>query len=128
MGSWLRGLKMKSGLVALTAILIVTVCGGTLCGEPASAAAPHKKPYTVTDRQNELRKKVAVAAKQNELTQKEASKLNQMLDDVDADIQKMKSKNAGKLSYKDEGKVEKRLNKVSLDLQKYQLAKRVTAH
>jgi hypothetical protein len=128
MGSWLRGLKMKSGLVALTAILIVTVCGGTLCGEPASAEAPHKKPYTVTDRQNELRKKVAVAAKQNELTQKEASKLNQMLDDVDADIQKMKSKNAGKLSYKDEGKVEKRLNKVSLDLQKYQLAKRVTAH
>ena len=38
----------------------------------------------------------------------------------------MKSKNAGKLSYIDEGKLEKDLNKVTLKIEKLSLAKRTT--
>lgn len=117
---------MKRKLMAL--LLLATVYGGIAAVQPACAKAPTKRAYTVTERQVELRSKVASAAKANELTQKEASKLTDMLNGIEADIKEMKEKNAGKLSYKDEGKIEKRLNKVSLGLQKYQLAKRVTAH
>lgn len=117
---------MKRQLLSL--LLLVTVCGGAASVQPACAKGPSKKVYTVTDRQVELRNKVAAAAKANELTAKEAEKLNSTLTDIDEDIVRMKAKNGGKLSYKDEGKVEKRLNTVSIDLQKYQLKKRVTAH
>lgn len=97
------------------------------------AAAKHaipaaKKPYTITDRVTELRTKVEAGQKENELTAKEATKLTCDLDNISNDIEKMKVKNAGKLSYSDEGKIEKRLNKVSLALTKCQLEKRVTPH
>ena len=115
---------MKTKLLAL--VLLATVCGAQSISLPQMAEA--KKPYTITDRQVELRKKVQVAFKKNELTAKEQTKLNDQLDDIDADIAKAKDKNGGKLSYKDEGKMEKRLNKVSVDLQKWQLEKRVVVH
>jgi hypothetical protein len=49
------------------------------------------------------------------------------LQDVSDKIAKMKDKNGGKLSYKDEGKIEKTLNDISLNIKKLELQKRVTA-
>lgn len=123
-----RQLPMKAKLIAI--LIAATVCGAGLSQEALSAnqKKPTKKVYTVTDRQVELRKKVDVAFKANELTEKEAAKLTDELTDIAEAIEKAKAKNAGKLSYKDEGKAEKRLNKVSLSITKYQLNKRVTAH
>jgi hypothetical protein len=113
---------------ALIATLIAATIFGGMVESTAEAAPAKKKVYTVTDRQVELRAKVDAAFKHNELTEKQATGLAGDLDNINADIEKMKSKNGGKLSYKDEGKVEKRLNKVSLTLTKFELAKRVTAH
>lgn len=115
---------MKTKLLSL--LLAVMFIGG-ICID-AAFSAPKKKPYTVTDRQVELRKKVEAGVKSNELTAKEADKLISDLESIASAIEKSKSKNGGKLSYKDEGKAEKRLNKVSLTLTKYNLSKRVTAH
>lgn len=111
--------------IKLLAVLVaVTIYGGVTM----DAAYAKKKVYTITDRQVELRNKVEASFKANELTQKEQTKLIGDLDSVDASIVKMKEKNGGKLSYKDEGKLEKSLNRVSLTLSKYGLKKRVTAH
>lgn len=107
-----------SALVALSILLT--------CAYQVDAKAAPK--YTITDRQTALRQKVAGGIKKNELTAKEADNLNGRLNDLDVAIAKMKTKNNGQLSYKDQGKVEKKLNGISLDLQKYQLAKRVVAH
>jgi hypothetical protein len=119
---------MTAKLLAL--FVAATIFGGVIADNAFAAPAkkPTKKAYTVTDRQVELRRKIEVAFKQNELTQKESNKLLGELVDIADDIEKAKAKNAGKLSYKDEGKMEKRLNKVSLSLTKYQLNKRVTVH
>lgn len=115
--------------VLLSALLVLGfVCLPGTISAPSAVAKTTKRPLTITDRQVVLRKKVAAGQKANELTAKEATKLNDGLDEVSADIEKMKTKNAGKLSYKDEGKIEKRLNGISLKLDKLQLQKRVTAH
>jgi hypothetical protein len=120
----MRGI-MKSKLFSI--LLAATIFGG-IAAPTAVTAAPKKKVYTITDRQVELRSKVDAAFKHNELTLKQADGLRGDLDDINGDIEKMKSKNGGKLSYKDEGKVEKRLNKVSLSLTKWELQKRATPH
>lgn len=99
-----------------------------LCCNASSAATKHApKKWTITDRQVELRKRVENGLRANELNNKEAKQINGRLDQLDKDIEKMKSKNGGKLSYKDEGKVEKRLNSISLEMEGKELAKRVTA-
>ena len=113
---------MKEKIIVL--LMLVTMFSG-VCATEVFAA---KKKYSVTDRQVELRKKVEVGQQKNELTAKEATGLNGDLDDITASIEKMKSNNAGKLSYKDEGKIEKRLNKISVTLTKKELTKRVTPH
>ncbi len=113
---------MKQKIIVL--LMLVTMFSGVCATEVCAA----KKKYSVYDRQVELRKKVEAGQKKNELTAKEANGLNGDLDDITSSIEKMKSKNAGKLSYKDEGKIEKRLNKISLTLSKKELAKRVIAH
>lgn len=117
---------MKTTSFVCILAIVAIACGTS--NIPSADAAPKKKVYTIYDRQVELRKKVEKAFKANELTEKEMGKLNGQLDDINADVDKMKAKNGGKLSYADEGKLEKRLNKVSLSLQKYELTKRVTAH
>jgi hypothetical protein len=114
--------------VQIIAIMIAATVLGGIGTTPVTAAPKAKKVYTVTDRQVELRKKADAAFKHNELTEKQVTSINGDLDDINGDIEKMKSKNGGKLSYKDEGKIEKRLNKISLTLTKWELAKRVTAH
>ena len=47
------------------------------------------------------------------------------MNDIASKITKMKSKNGSKLSYADEGKIEKDLNDVSLKIKKLELKKRV---
>ena len=86
------------------------------------------KQWTVTQRQEALLAKVNKGEKSNELTKKEADKLRQRLSDLSEKIEKEKSKNGGKLSYKDEGKAEKALNSISLELDKLELNKRVVVH
>jgi competence protein ComGC len=112
-------------LLPMMACLVV-ISQGLILPIPvfAKSAAP-KKQWTVTDRQDELKKRVDKDEKSYELTQKEAGKLRSRLQDITDREQKAKDKNGGKLSYKDEGKAEKNLNSVSLDIDKHQLAKRV---
>jgi hypothetical protein len=116
---------MKRTLLAIAGLACL-LNGIAIFAPEAAMAKP--KVWTIYDRQVDLRKRVEKGAKDNELTFKEAKKLNSRLDEVAADVDKMKSKNDGKLSYKDEGKLEKRLNGISLDMDKCQLAKRVVAH
>lgn len=112
-------MKDKAVLVVLTAAL---VGGSTLI-----QASPAFARYTITQRQVALTREITAGLKSNELTEKEAEKLRGRMADVSADITKMKAKNAGKLSYKDQGKIEKSLNSISVDMQKEKLQKRVTA-
>jgi septal ring factor EnvC (AmiA/AmiB activator) len=90
-----------------------------------SVGAQAKRPFTITERQTRLESDIAKDEKTNELTKKEADGLRSDLQDIATHITKMKDKNGGKLSYKDEGKIEKDLNSVSLKLKKYELNKRV---
>ena len=116
---------MRKTMLVIMAIGCIATVGSGGTTQYAMAAKP--KVWTVTDRQVELRKRVDKGLKDNELTAKEAKKFAEQLDNLEDSINKMKTKNDGKLSYKDEGKVEKRLNEISLDIEKKQLAKRVTA-
>ncbi|HEY9682637.1 MAG TPA: hypothetical protein V6C86_13745 [Oculatellaceae cyanobacterium] len=108
--------------VALTITALGLSAMNTLV-QPTEAEA--RKHYTVTQRQDQLKKEVDAGQKANELTLKEANALRDRLSSVAEDETKMKSKNGGKLSYKDEGKIEKKLNGISVDMQKQKLAKRV---
>jgi len=114
---------MKRAVVLSWVALGTIVFSSSLAVEPASAA----KKYTLSERQVALRKEVDAGQKANELTLKEAQGLRDRLDSIKNDETKMEGKNAGQLSYKDQGKLEKRLNSISVDMQKEKLAKRVTA-
>ncbi len=59
------------------------------------------------------------------MTQKEAEKLKGEASGISEFIEKAKSKNAGKISIPDQNKIEEKLNKLSLNIQKKKLAKRV---
>ena len=83
------------------------------------------KKYSITDRQVSLEKKIDKAYKDNQLTLKEADGLKEKIQEVRDDEQKMKDKNGGKLSYKNQTSLEKDLNSVSEKLQKKMLEKRV---
>ena len=83
------------------------------------------KKLTVYDRQVALKKEVDRAQSGKELTLKEADGFREKLDKVNEKKEKMIEKNGGKLSYKDEQKVEKWLNGISVDIQKKRLAKRI---
>ncbi|HEY9715221.1 MAG TPA: hypothetical protein V6C72_17250, partial [Chroococcales cyanobacterium] len=88
-----------------------TLLAGALAG-----AAVAKRAYTITERQEKLQREITKDERSKELTKKEADGLRQDLQDITNRIAKMKEKNGGKLSYKDEGKIEKSLNGVSLKL------------
>jgi hypothetical protein len=109
-------------LVALT-ITALSLSVMTTLVQPTVAQA--KVHYTITQRQEMLRKEVNAGQKANELTLKEADSLRDRLTSITEDESKMKAKNGGKLSYKDEGKIEKKLNSISVDMTKQKLAKRV---
>lgn len=84
--------------------------------------------YTITQRQEALQWEIKKGQKSGELTKKEADGLRAKLDGVRERIAKMKEKNGGKLSYKDEGKIEGELNGISTKIHKLELAKRVQPH
>ncbi|HEY9731249.1 MAG TPA: hypothetical protein V6C89_05020 [Drouetiella sp.] len=86
---------------------------------------PAQAGWTIYERQVRLKKEVAQGMKANELTKKECDGLYDSLNGINERIQKMKSKNNGKLSIKDQGKIERSLNDVSVRIQKYRLEKRV---
>ena len=91
--------------------------------QPAATSAKAKH-WTITDRQQALSVKVTAGEKSNNLTKKEADKLRKRLQAVNEHISNAKTKNGGQLSYKDQGKIEKELNGISVDLDKKELEKR----
>lgn len=88
--------------------------------QPADA-----KKWTVYDRQITLGARIERAEQAKELTFKEASDLREDLSDIQRDKGKMMLKNNGRLSYEDEHKLEERLNKVSTEIHRKKLEKRV---
>lgn len=99
---------------AVTAAIGLGVIAISMSAVPATA----KKPMTITQRMEALGADINRDQKSGDLTKKEADNLRDELTKVREKIAKMKGKNGGKLSYKDEGKIEKNLNDVSLDMKK----------
>jgi hypothetical protein len=116
-----RRIKLMRYLKPLAAAVGLSLISISILTSPATA----KRPYTITERIETFQKDIARDQKTGDLTKKEADDLRDSLSKVNEKITKMKSKNGGKLSYKDEGKIEKELNDVSLDLKKRELNKRV---
>mgnify|MGYP000113432034 CR=1 FL=1 len=86
--------------------------------------ASAKPKVTITMRIERLSAKISKGQKSKELTLKEADHLREDISDINARIEKAKEKNGGKLSYADQNKIEKDLNKVSLKITKNSLNKR----
>jgi hypothetical protein len=105
-------------VVALASALVVAGYIGLM---PQNAQA---KSWTITQRQEKLSREITQGRKSGELTLKEADSLQNGLDDLISKEGKMKDSNAGKLSYKDQEKLEKELNKISVQMFKLKLAKR----
>ena len=105
-------------------IVLIAILGlaALACSDPSFAKSKH---WTIFERQQALSQKVERGQKSMELTLKESNGFRDRLKSVNERIAKMKSKNAGKLSYSDEGKVEKTLNHISIDIDKTELNKRV---
>lgn len=103
---------------------IIAAALGLLLGVSA-LQQPVQAGWTIYERQVRLKKEVAQGMKANELTKKEYEGLMDSLTHINERITKMKAKNFGKLSIKDQGKIEKSLNDVSVRIQKYRLEKRV---
>lgn len=81
--------------------------------------------FTIYQRQVRLQSEVKQGMRANELTKREYDSLRSDLADISDRIARMKEKNFGKLSIKDQGKIERALNDVSVKLTKYRLNKRV---
>jgi len=110
-------LKALSILGGAAAIYLGTA---TLIGCPALA-----KTWTVDDRQVQLMKDINAGQKAGELTLKEAEKLRSDLADVSRKKAKMKAKANGKLTADDKLKLESDINKISTDIRKLKLEKRL---
>ncbi|HEY9775398.1 MAG TPA: hypothetical protein V6C81_16650 [Planktothrix sp.] len=82
---------------------------------------------TISQRINVENGRIRKFEKSGELTKKEADGLRDDMADIDSKIAKSKAKNGGKLSYKDQGKIDESLNKVTLKITKLQLAKQTTS-
>jgi hypothetical protein len=90
-----------------------------------TAQAAYAKKWTIYQRQVRLAKEITKGQRSGELTLKEANDLREQYDHVGEKISKMKAKNGGKLSYADQNELEKKLNELSVRIQKKMLAKRV---
>jgi len=84
------------------------------------------KVWTIDDRQQKLMQEINAGQKSGELTLKEAHILRKQEAHIARKKAKMKAKNLGRLSSDDITDLEKELNKVSIDLNKYRLEKRVS--
>ncbi len=120
----LSGASKPASLLSFLLASSLCVGGATIAAVSFCPPAQAKK-MTVYDRQVALKKEIDAGEKCKELTLKEACKLREKLDSINEKKEKMLAKNGGKLSYKDEEKMEKWLNGVSIDIQKKRLAKRV---
>ena len=116
---------MKKKIIFASALLLGTI----LITAPMEAKRKHpnpsNEPYTVTDREVSLDKKINDAYDANQLTLQEADDLRGKMKKIKDKEQKMKDKNGGKLSYGDNNSLEKSLNDVSTKLHKKMLEKRV---
>jgi len=110
------GKEMKRALIVLAAASL-------LIGLASSSQA---RKWTIYERQVAEQKRINGGEHSGELTKKEADGLRDDMSDIANRISKMKDKNGGKISYSDEGKLEKNLNKVTLKIEKLRLEKRVT--
>jgi hypothetical protein len=106
-------------------LVAISLVSFSIFGQPETAEA--RRHYTITQRQVALRAEVNSGQKSNDLTLKEADALRDRLTGITEEETKMKAKNGGKLSYKDEGKLEKKLNSISVDMTKEKLAKRTVS-
>jgi len=111
-------------VATLTLSLLIALSGGIFVSALEASAKPK---VTITMRIERLSKKIDKGQKSNELTLKEAEKLRGEIADINAKIEKAKEKNGGKLSYEDETKMEKELNKVSVGITKKSLNKRTSS-
>ncbi|MBS1992394.1 MAG: hypothetical protein JSS86_16565 [Cyanobacteria bacterium SZAS LIN-2] len=117
-------LKHLSLALVLSSTFAATVVVAGAPQADARGGKVTKKPMTITDRIEELSKKIDAGQKANELTLDEADDLRKKITKLNEKIDKWKAKNGGKLSYKDQNAAEKDLNKVSVKLLEKQLAKR----
>ncbi len=111
---------MKKQFIMLSALSLALFASSMV--EPAFAKSKH---WTIAQRQVALQSRVGKGERSFELTKAEADKFRDRLADASSRIEKMKSKNGGKLSYKDQGKIENELNAISIDIEKKELKKRV---
>src|SRR5271156_1038069 len=100
--------------------LAVALCCIGLLSLPADA-----KKWTIYERQVKLSGEIDAGQKSGDLTAKECESLKKEASKITEDIAVRKAKNAGKLSVDDENDIEKKLNKLSLKIQKEKLEKRV---
>jgi len=100
-------------------LAVATACSGLIF-----SGAEARQKYTITKRINALSWKINAGQRSGELTLKEANSLRDDVSDINSRISRFKSHNGGKLSYTDENKIEKDLNRLSLRVQKKELSKR----
>ena len=106
--------------------LLSTVCAIALgLGSVFSVCAVEAKEWTVDQRQQSLMMQINEGQKANELTVKEAKSLRKSLADLAKKKAKMKNKNGKSLSKDNELALEGDLNKISVEMQKLKLEKRV---
>jgi len=104
-------------LSALVVLAVVQVA-------PQASEAKARR-YTITERHQILAAKINRMEKAGELTMREARSLRNDNQDLWKKVARMKSKNGGKLSYKNIAECEKDLNRISTKIHSKALAKRV---
>lgn len=103
----------------------IAVLASLLVCFSVSALDAQAKKWTIYERQVQLNKEIDQGIKSGDLTSKEGEKLKNEAADISERIAKAKNKNDGKISVPDQSKIEKDLNKLSLNIQKKKLQKRV---
>lgn len=107
-------------------ILVAATIGGAM-SNPQFVSAKGKT-WTVEMRQDKLMQDINIAQQHKELTDKEAKKLRSRLSDVARKKKKFRTENKStgeKLTAENNKELEEDLNKISSDIKKYQLEKRV---
>jgi len=108
----------------LSLLLAATMMLQLALALPESAQA-RGRHYTITQRHTALLAKINRFEKSGELTLKEANSMRDENSHIAAREEKLKSKNGGKLSYKDINNIEDDLNDLSNRIHKKSLNKRV---
>ncbi len=120
----MKAMNLKN--IEVTMIVCSVLLSGTLfCAPPAVS-----KKWTPQERQDKLMQDINAGQKNKQLTVDEAKKLRKDLSHIARKKAKMKrhSEQNGKLSAEDTAAMESKLNKVSSDIHKTKLDKRVQSH